>query len=397
MVNGEWRVVNSNNLRMVYFEMEKEKKQIVFVNQSSGYLMLDIIDAFGTNYEERILMAGFINPRNKAVDTTIKVIKLATYNRSSSVKRLITWSLAFIKALWLIKTKYRKADLFLVSNPPFALFIPLFCNNPFRVLVYDVYPDAMVSYKLLKQDSWLAGWWRKANKKVFAKAMGIYTIGNGMKQLLSAYIDASKIKVVPIWTDNAFLKPLPKATNPFIIQQKLENKFIVLYSGNLGKTQEVEVLVELAANTTDSNLFFLIIGGGDKYQWLANKIGEKGLDNIRLLPWQQTDQLPYSLASADIAVVSLGKEASLLSVPSKTFNYLSVGAPLLCIASPDSELAILVKEHKIGECFGSSETDRMIAFINNLKNNQQQLAAFRERSLATSNLFSPANALEFIQ
>lgn len=377
--------------------MEKDKKQIVFVNQSSGYLMLDIIEAFGPVYEERILMAGFINPRNKNVDASVKIIKLAAYNRSSSVKRLLTWSLAFIKALWLIKTRYRKADLFLVSNPPFALFIPLFCSNPFRVLVYDVYPDAMISYHLLKPDSWLAGCWRKANKKVFAKAVGIYTIGNGMKKLLSAYIETSKIKVVPVWTDNAFLKPLLKANNPFIEQQKLEGKFIVLYSGNLGKTQEVEVLLELAVKTREPDLFFLIIGGGDKYQWLANKIDEKGLDNIRLLPWQETNQLPYTLAAADLAVVSLGKEASLLSVPSKTYNYLSVGAPLLCIASPDSELAVLVKEYGIGECFYSNEPDRMLDFINHLKNNEQELAAFRQRSLATSRLFGPANALEFIK
>jgi glycosyltransferase involved in cell wall biosynthesis len=376
--------------------MEEEKKQIVFVNQSSGYLMLDIIDAFGAAYDERILMAGFINPRNKKVDTSIKIIKLAEYNRSSSAKRLLSWSLAFVKALWLIKTRYRKADLFLVSNPPFALFIPLFCNNPFRVLVYDVYPDAMVSYNLLKPDSVLARQWRDANKKVFAKAVGIYTIGNGMKQLLTAYIAPSKIKVVPVWTDNEFLRPLPKTTNPFIAQQKLDGKFTVLYSGNLGKTQQAEVLVELAANTTDNGLFFLIIGGGDKFQALANKIQESGLNNIRLLPWQETDLLPYTLAAADIAVVSLGKEASLLSVPSKTFNYLSVGAPLLCIASPDSELAALVKEYRIGECFYSNEAGRMLDFITRLKNNKNLLEEFRQRSLATSRLFGPANAAQFI-
>jgi glycosyltransferase involved in cell wall biosynthesis len=388
--------IHNGRFTPIKTEMEQEKKQIVFVNQSSGYLMLDIIEAFGPAYDARILMAGFINPRNKKIDAAIKIIKLATYNRGSSKKRLLSWSLAFIKALWLIKTRYRKAELFLVSNPPFALFIPLFCNNPFRVLVYDVYPDAMVSYRLLKQDSWLAGWWRNANKKVFAKATGIYTIGKGMKQLLAAYVEPAKIKVVPVWTDNEFLKPLLKATNPFITRQKLEDKFIVLYSGNLGKTHEVEVLVELAARATDTTLFFLIIGGGDKFPLLANKIKESGLNNIRLLPWQETGQLPYSLAAADIAVVSLGKEASLLSVPSKTFNFLSVGAPLLCIASPDSELAALVTQYGVGKCFESNEINGMLEFVNCLKNNKAQLNVFRQRALDTSKLFSADNAKEFI-
>jgi glycosyltransferase involved in cell wall biosynthesis len=376
--------------------MNTKKKQLVFVNQSSGYLMLDIIDAFEAGYDERILMAGFVNPRNKKTDRTVKIIKLATYNRGSSVKRLLSWSLAFIKALWMIKTKYRKADLFLVSNPPLALFIPLFCSNSFRVLIYDVYPDAMVSYKLLKQQSVLVKWWRHANTKVFAKAAGIYTIGNGMKRLLSAYVEPSKIKVVPVWTDNEFLKPLHKAKNPFIRQQKLEDKFIVLYSGNLGKTHQAEVLVELAASTSDPRLFFLIIGGGDKYSFIADKIQSSGLTNIRLLPWQQTDQLPFTLAAADVAVVSLGKEASMLSVPSKTFNYLSVGAPLLCIADPSSELAELVQEYEIGECFSGHETDRMLDFITRLKDNKDQLEAFRQRSLDTSRLFTPDNAVKFV-
>lgn len=358
--------------------------------------MLDIIDAHGQVYDDRVLMAGFINPRNKKIDDSITIVKLRAYDRTSSIKRIFSWTAAFLKALWIIKTKYRKADLFLVSNPPLALFLPLFCRNSFRILIYDVYPDALISYKMMGQHSRVANWWRKTNKKIFSRAEKIYTIGHGMKQLIAAYVEPEKIKVVPVWTDNSFLKPIRKQDNPFIQQQQLQDKFIVLYSGNLGKTQEVEVLITLAEQSTDPQLFFLIIGEGDKYLQIEQKIKQAGLKNIRLLPWQPTDQLPFTLASADIAVVSLGKEAAMLSVPSKTYNYLSVGAPLLCIASPASELSAMVNEFKVGACFEVNEVDEMLNFVQSLKNNPKHFDLLSERALEASQKFSSLNALEFI-
>ena len=82
--------------------MIKPKKQIVFVNQSAGYLMIDIIDTFKDSYEERILMTGFLNPRNKTLDATVKVEKLIPYDRSSTIKRIFTWVWAFLKILFLV-------------------------------------------------------------------------------------------------------------------------------------------------------------------------------------------------------------------------------------------------------------------------------------------------------
>jgi hypothetical protein len=95
--------------------------------------MVDIISAFEGQFDERVLFTGFLNERNNKLSHNIKVEKLKRYNRSSSFKRIFTWSLAFLKALWLIKIKYRKAHLFLVSNPPFATLLPIFCKNSFDV------------------------------------------------------------------------------------------------------------------------------------------------------------------------------------------------------------------------------------------------------------------------
>ena len=372
-----------------------EKDSIVFINQNAGYLMIDIIHAH-TQYKQKAIITGKLIERNLALNNSVKFEKIIAYNRSSFAKRLFTWSWGFVQILWLVKTKYRKADLFIVSNPPFASLVPFFCSNKFSLLVYDVYPDTLVAYKYIGVNSFVTRWWKKANRSLFAKAQKIFTISEGMKKVLAQYIAANKIDIVPIWTDNAFLKPVAKAENIFIKKYNLQDKFLVMYSGNLGHSHNIEVLVEIAHAIDDKNIYFVIIGEGDKKQLIIEKINKYQLANCILLPWQETAMLPFSLSAADLAVVTLGKEASALSVPSKTFNLMSVGVPLLCIATAESELASLVEEYRVGKCFNPNDMEDMVAFIKEVKSNTIYRSNLQQNALEASKHFGPENALKFV-
>ncbi len=369
-------------------------KEIVFINQNTGYLMIDIINAKGGDWKKSII-SGKIIPRNKQLDSNIFVSKIITYDRSSSLKRIFTWIWGFLQILFLVKFKYKKAELFIVTNPPFATFLPLFCKNKFSLLVYDIYPDAFVQYGILNKQSKLIKYWENTNKKIYPKAQNIYTLSNGMKSLLSSYVNEAKISVVPIWTDNTFLKPIPKHENEFILKNNLQNKFIVMYSGNLGFSHDVEIIPEIAKIIAIPEIEFLIIGDGDKKLLIEQKIKDYQLTNCQLLPWQETEMLPFSLAAADLSIVTLGKEASLLSVPSKTFNIMSVGTPLLCIASQKSELANLVNTNKAGKIFDANQLEEIKNFILQLFNNKNLLEEYKYNSLLTSKLFGPENANKF--
>ena len=371
------------------------KKPIVFVNQSSGYLMIDIIHTFGKHFTDNVLIAGTINPRNNPLGNQVVIEKIVPINRKSTLKRLISWSLGFLKTLYLVKTKYRNAHLFLTTNPPFAPLIPLFCSNSYTLLVYDVYPDVLTEFKILRKDSFFVKLWQNANRKVYAKADQLFTISEGMKSCMEFYSGDRMVKVVPVWTDNKFLKPISKKENPFVISQGLENKFVVLYSGNLGYTHDLDVIIEIAAKIKHTDLFFLIIGEGDKKSQLQQKISDHGLTNCRILPLQPIEILPYSLATADLGIVSLGKGASMLSVPSKTFNLMSVGVPLLCIASKESELSGLVQKHEIGKCFASDEVTAMIEFTESLADNPSYHKTLCENALKASKQYGSENAEKF--
>jgi len=145
----------------------------------------------------------------------------------------------------------------------------------------------------------------------------------------------------------------------------------------------------------DGSFGFLLIGDGTKKAMIEDMKEQMGLDNLIILPYQSPDVLPYSLTTADIAIVTLSSGAEDLSVPSKTYNMLAAGAALLVIASAKSELAKLITTYNCGEQFEEHETDRMIAFIQSLKNDPTKLQQLKENARKASHDFTPANALEY--
>lgn len=373
-------------------------KQIVFVNQSSGYLMIDIVNAFRDHYDQRVLLAGILKPRNHGLDNEVKVEKIIEYDRSNTLKRLFTWIWGFIQILFLIKMKYSKAHLFLVSNPPFTPLISLFCRNSYTLLIYDVFPDAISDFGLLSENSIVLKAWQKLNKRAYGKAFRIFTITQGMKKKIRKYSSSeASIEVIPLWTDNQFLKPMDKKENPFAKEHGLLDKFVILYSGNFGKAHHVDKLVDYASRINKKNLLFLIIGDGEVKYAIKKEIEKKRLKNCLLLPWQPVDRLPYSLAVADLAVVSLGKQAANIGMPSKFFSYLSVGAPILCLSPFGTELSEIVASHKVGKSFEPENEKDIIEFIEELFDDPDLQRLFSENALELSKQYTSDNAHKFTE
>jgi glycosyltransferase involved in cell wall biosynthesis len=359
-------------------------KEIVFINQDSGYLMIDIVNGFDDIGIKCTLIAGRIVERNISLNPSVRKVKIIKYNRRTNLRRIISWIVGTMQCYFLMAFRYRKAEIFIVSNPPFAQLLPLFCKNRFSLMVFDVYPNALVEFGIVSKKSVLNRIWEKANRKVFSRALRVYTLTSGMKQALEPYVSSEKIKIVPLWTNNEFLKPIPKDQNPFIEKHHLQNKFIVLYSGNFGRAHHIDTIIDLASEISDEQIMFVIIGDGPEKEKIRKKAEASGLKNCLFLPWQEPKQLPFSLSSSDLAIVSLAENASKLGIPSKLFNYMSVGAPVLCITSSDSELEKLVREYKIGKSFSYQMQQEMIEYITELNKNPHTYKQFSKNSLKAS-------------
>ena len=374
-----------------------DRKQIVIVNQDAGYLMIDIANAYVSKGYQVTLMAGRVVPRKTALSQFVKLEKIIVYNKSTTFRRIATWLIAAIQIYFKIIFRYPKSQLLIVSNPPVAPLLPLFMRNKFSLLIYDTYPDALVDMGVLKRNSLIIRCWEKLNFRVFKKAEKVFTITEGMKELLSKYVHNSKLEVIPLWADTELLKPVSREENHFLIQHGLQNKFVVLYSGNIAKSGDADIMVKLARMTKDDEIVYLIIGEGVNKPFLESEIQKHHLANCMLLPWQNTDMLPCSLSAASVSVVGLGKDVSRVAMPSKFFSYLAVGSPVISIAESESDLAKIVETNNVGRNFEDANIDEVLQFIITLKKDTVLQDEFRKNSLQTSHLFSSDNAYKFIR
>lgn len=372
-------------------------KNIVFVNHITGYLFVDIVNASTKYYDNVSLITGKVSEHKTTLNEKVFINYISEYKKGGKLSRLLYWMVSTLRIYYIILTKFRNYEVFLTSNPPFAPLITLLLRNKINILIYDVFPDGLVSDGFITERHFINRIWSNLNKRIFRKAEFVFTISDGMAATLSKYCDCNKIKVVPLWYSELFSgEKILKESNPFITEKNLTGKFIVMYSGNLAPGHDIEALVELAEYLKyNIDIVFIIAGSGWKYKTVENLIGQKKLDNCKLFPFLPAEEFKFSLSAADIGVVTISAAASQLGVPSKVYNLSALGIPLLCIADNSSELSKLVNTYNIGVCCNKEEIVKMAEFVIRIKRNQLDYEYYAKKSIICSRSFTCANANKF--
>jgi hypothetical protein len=372
-------------------------RDIVFVNHVTGYLFIDIVNAAIPHFDNVSLITGKVSKHQIPINEKIKIYYLPEYKKGGIIRRLIYWSAITINIYYLILKKFRNHEVFLTSNPPFSPLITLLLKNKVYILVYDIFPDALVSDGFITEKHLINVIWGKFNRRVYKKAKSVFTISEGMASILAKYCDRNVIKVIPLWYSNLFTGDKIKKENNFFIQENnLRGKFIIMYSGNLAPGYDIEALIDLADHFKEiDDVVFIIIGDGWKFKKTKQLINQKRLQNCRLFPILPASEFKYSLSAADLGVVTISHSASQLGVPSKVFNHAALGVPLICIADKNSELSKLVADYDIGICCDKEEVSKMADFIKRLKGNKLDYDSYATRSIICSQDFTSENANKF--
>lgn len=367
--------------------------KLVVINQSAGYLIIDVVNAYQRHYSKVVLITGAIGESGRSLNPNVKIDKIIKYNKKSSLRRVFTWLVATLQIFIKIFFKYRNYKVVYFTNPPTSYFVSsFFPRQRFSIVVYDLYPNALRTIGI-NETNVIYKMWARKNIRIFSTAEKIITLGEGMKTAVSEYVDASKVKVVYNWPLSNEYHPICKKDNKFIIDHNLEGKFIVLYSGNMGYTHDVDKMIEVAELMKENlKISFVFIGDGQKKKIMQMMVKEKNLRNCFFYPYQPMDVLPYSLGAADIGVITLDEASALVSVPSKTYNLLAVGAPLLCITKSASEMNNLIQKYSNGKCFDKKDILGMKDYILDLSINKEEYAKLRNNSLKASKDFTYKNA-----
>ena len=367
-------------------------RQIVFINQATGYLTIDIVNAFAEYFDEVVLITGSVRVQDTPLDHRIKIVKIVRYDRGNNFRKMISWVFASFQIFLLLKLRYNSYDKFFFTVPPTAYLMALWFRGRFAVLVFDLYPDALRANGF-REEGLISLLWGRRNQKVFLNAHRIYTLSDAMKTGISRYGANMNVRVIPNWSAFSHLIPISKENNNILRRDGLQGKFIIQYSGNIGVTHNVETLIEVADNLRDeTEIVFQIIGRGDRINEIARQIIDNELTNCILLPFRADEELYESLCEADLAVIILDDKTPDISIPSKIYNIMSAGLPVLAIASPDSGVGDLVNSHQIGEVFEKNNIAGMSQFIRELKCNSGKRSFYSSRSLDASGIYTSKNA-----
>ena len=188
--------------------MVPEKRKIVFINQATGYLTIDIINAFAAEFGQVALVAGSIRVQDIPLNPKVGWIKIAPYNRGNPAKKFFSWLWGTVQIFFLLLFRFRGYEVFYVTVPPTAYLLSLVLPQKFSVLVYDIYPDALRIFGI-GESQWIYRLWQRWNRKVFLKAHTVFTLGNSMKNILTHYASEEKIREVNNWSGLVNISPMP--------------------------------------------------------------------------------------------------------------------------------------------------------------------------------------------
>ena len=317
------------------------------------------------------------------------VVKRYWTNRAPHpLGRLAAWNIYTAGAL-LNLFSLGPGDVFFLRTPPLQLGLPAFGAKRLkgaRVLlsVQDIHPDLAIESGILKNPAGIR-FGRALERWVYGIADRIAVISQGFQEnLLGKGVPGSKIDVIPNWVDTDFLRPLDK-DNPVSRKYGLERKFVVLYSGTISISSNLalERVLEAARRLApERDIIFVIAGEGLKKPELEARAGALGLPNVVFLPFQPYGDLPALLASADALLVPLDSRKSQLSVPSKLYNFMAAGRPILGLADAGSEVASLLEERRCGLAVPPDDPEAIAEAVRALRRSDDARRAFASNARA---------------
>ncbi len=270
-----------------------------------------------------------------------------------------------------------KPELLITVSPPLglglvALAISKIKGIPFIFHIQDLQPDVAVELGMLKNKSMLRLLYG-IEKLIYRKAARISVIGRKMKErVIAKGINEEKVFYFPNWVDTDYIKPMPKI-NKFRELYKIVDKFIVLYSGNIGIKQGLDVVLEVAKQTKDNkNIIYVIVGNGARREELICKYERLGLENMIFLPLQPKEIFPHVLAAADVSLVPQQKKTKDVFMPSKLLGIMASGRAVIAGASVGTELYTILKDSGGGLIVEPENSGQLLEAIMKLYNNLQE-------------------------
>ena len=362
---------------------------------ATGYLLTQIAEGIAKSEEVRVLCGRYACPTSKSETSVyernkvfVKRVNSSIFNKNIFFLRLINNITLSVKILLRLIKDLRHGDkVLVVTNPPSLPFVVSIASRWKRalyfVLIFDVYPEVLVVAGLFNNHNPIVYLMKWITQILLSKAQKVIVLGRDMYKLLQLNyrVTSDHLIIIPNWGDIEHTNPADQANNSIRRELKLENKFIIQYVGNIGRTHNIELLASCAKLLSERNdIFFLFIGNGAKKNWLSDFVDRYSLKNVKVIPFYPRNRQSDVHTAGDITVVSFIPGMSGISVPSRMYDIMAAGKPIIAITDDESELAMVVREENIGWVITSYQVQDVIDVILSAMKNRTLLLEMGQRA-----------------
>ena len=305
---------------------------------------------------EVLVLSGTAGSAAKAAAGKPAVVEVKNWmpGKAALLKRALAELLFTIRMFAALLVKLRRGDVALTVPAPFMLPYAFAAAAKLKgaksvLIMHDLYPDVLIMAGLLKPQSIVAKAMRALNAPMFRALDAVVIIGRDTEKLLLRYggMTSDKIRFIPNWATLERGVRAVDPDNPY--RRPLSARFVVGLSGNLGFTHDPVIVFEAARLLRESrDIHFLLSGWGIGFDQLRAMQAEARLPNVTLVDRVEDDQLETFLSAADVWIIPYRRNVAGVSVPSRFYNLLAIGRPVILVSEADAEAALTVTEHDVG-------------------------------------------------
>jgi colanic acid biosynthesis glycosyl transferase WcaI len=284
----------------------------------------------------------------------IRRLPLSSFGKSSILIRLIG-GISFTLQCILHGLFMRNLKKIVVStSPPMAPLAAVVLNalrrTPITYWVMDLNPDQMIELGKASPTSLQVRIFDWLNRQILKRSETVVALDRFMAERLQRKWDITdKLVVFPPWPLEDHVEPVDHHDNPFRKEHGIDDKTVIMYSGNLSIASPVDTILEVAKRVTDlPNLLFMFIGGGLVKKQIDELIEREKPANIRTLPYQPMETLRFSLSAADVHLVAVGEKIVGICHPCKIYGSMAVARPVLSLGPAECHASDILAEGDIG-------------------------------------------------
>ena len=329
---------------------------------STAYYLTEIARGLAAEFEVEVITARLAAAQDDRLDVDrdagITVCRVANSgaNKANLIARIWAACCFSLAAFWAGLRRVRGGDVVLaVTNPPLlpyvARLVAMFKSGHYLLLVHDVYPNVLAAAGLIRRSSVLYWVLERVSGWLARSATRVILLGRDMEVLFRGKgCRVERLTVIPNWAESAVIPVLPKRGNQWLAELGYQDEFVMLYAGNSGRTHDLDVIIDAARLLrTEQGLRFLIAGFGRRLEELRGAVENEGLTNVSIVPFAfpRKDQV-QTLSAGDVALISFVPGMAGVSVPSRMYNIMAAGRPIIGVTDAESELAQVIREEAIG-------------------------------------------------